>query len=338
MATALDLRLSTLAIVTAVAACGGGGAGAQRAPTTTAPTPPPPTVAAEQPPLPEERDDDRDDRDDRDAELAVAEPEMPPDEPVTFTFEPDPPTVELLARGKGKRAPLRFRVKAGDPIDCTMLMDMSVQGVQTVVIPTTTMSWTGQVTAVEGDRITTRGVIDVLEVAAPAGADALSQMAGDQTRARLAPLLDATTDASVTDRGRTTRSAITSLHPVDASVAAGMQSGASGGLVLPEQAIGTGARWRVTRVEVQGLVRTVTVATYELRGWSRGVATIDGTIDVAASAAGSAASHGHGELVAHFTGALCIASRATITTEIPGAVPMTMLMALETRARPAPTP
>ena len=316
-------RLTLVTFAAALAACGGPAA---RAPAATTP----PVAAA---PAPADSVESPGDVDAPPAEVdepPPPEPEEPPPEPVTMTFEPDPPKVELLARGKGKRALLRYQAAVGDPADCTIVMDMTAAAAVTVPLPTTTMSWTGKVTAVGKGTFTTSALVDVLDIAA--GTDAVTQGAGDAMRAKLGPMLNGTIESTMTDRGIPQKTSFTSLGPLDPETALGMQSGAGGGMIMPEQPVGVGARWRVTRVDDRGVVVTTTVATFELVGRKGDAAMIHGSVEAVGTSALAPAATSHGTSETTFRGDLCSASTTTITTEIPAAS-MTIHMVMETRPR-----
>jgi hypothetical protein len=321
-------RLTRLAFLTSMAAlfaCGGKPAPAQPS------EPPAPPVAAtaeeRQPPV----SDDPPPPDDLDEPAPPDEPPAPPPEPVTTTFKPKEPKVELLAKGKGKREKLRYKAAVGDPFACTMVMDMKVVGQVTVAVPTTTMSWTGKVTLAEKRRIAATATVDVLDVAA--GADPMSDNVGREMRAKLGPMLNGTMESTATDRGIPLETTFTSQGALDPQTLMGMQGGAGGGLVVPEQPLGIGARWRVTRVDDTGLVVTTSVATFELVERTGGTATIRGAIDVVGKSSLAPPVKGTGTSEATFTGALCAPSKVTTSTHITEPMPMTIEMAMETRPR-----
>ncbi|HUQ05955.1 MAG TPA: hypothetical protein VM261_25810 [Kofleriaceae bacterium] len=319
-------RLTFLTITAALFACGG-----KPAPAKPAEPPPPPPVAdptgeqpaatiADDPPPPEPEEE--------------PEPPAAPPEPVTQTFKPKPPKVELLAKGKGKREKLRYQAAVGDPFECTLVMDMKVVGQVTIAVPTTTMSWTGKVTLAEKRRITAKATIDVLDVAA--GADPMSDNVGREMRAKLGPMLNGTMESTTTDAGIPVETTFTSLGQLDPQTLMGMQSGAGGGLVVPEQPIGVGARWRVTRVDDNGLVVTTSIATFELVERKGDSSTIRGAIEVIGTSSLAAPVKGSGTSEATFTGALCAPSKVTTATNLTEPMPMTIEMTMETRARTAP--
>jgi hypothetical protein len=310
-----------LSSVAAIAACGGSPTPA-RAPAPAAE--PAPVAAAPQPAAPEPPPPEPE-----------PEPEEPPPEPVTSSFTPKAPKVELLARGKGKRSPLRYQAAVGDPVDCTMVMDMSVSAAgATVAIPTTTMSWTGKVTLAEKRTLTTSAVVDQLDIAP--GADPMSDSAGREIRTKLSPMLGGTMESEVTDRGITQKTSFTSRGPLDPQTAMGMQGGASGGLVFPEQPVGVGAKWRVTRVEEIAMVTTTTVATFEIVERTADRATIRGTIESTGVSAIAPPVKSTGTAEATFTGTLCGVSKTTTATSITAPTAMTIDMTLETRPRAQP--
>jgi hypothetical protein len=320
-------RITLLGLLV-LAACGGGGAGkGARAPAPPPPEPSPPIAAtpgpeapADEPPPPEPEEPD--------------EPAEPPPEPVTMTFQPKAPKVELLSKGKGKRALLRYKAAVGDPVDCSMVMDLRVKNPalrDDVVVPTTTMSWTGTITSVEKPAFTATAVVDVLDVAP--GDNPISQRAGDEVAKKLGPMRNGTIVTKMSDRGVPLETVFTSMGPLDAQTAMGMQLGAGGGVVLPEQPIGVGGKWRVTRVEDQGFVVTTTVATFELVSRTGEAASIRGTVVATgrSSLAPDTVATGTSELT--FLGDACAASKATMHTELPAPVNMTMDMTMETRRR-----
>lgn len=326
--------LTRMTVFVSLAAACGSGAGSAPAPTTPATPTAATTVAApadehgaepapvdpDEPPPPEPDD--------------VDEVDAPPPEPVTMTFEPPAPKVELLSRGKGKKTPLRYTAKVGDAADCTMVMDMKVDSLVQVLLPTTTMSWTGTVTLAEKRQLATSVVVDQLDVAH--ATDPTSERAGAEMRAKLGPMMNATIEAEMTDRGIQRKSSFTSRGPIDPQTALGMQSGAGGGLVVPEEALGVGARWKVTRVDNNGLVATTTVATFEIVARTAAAATIRGTVEAVATPSLGPPATSRGTSDATFTGALCAPSKTTIKTEMTEPVAMTIDMVLETRPRARP--
>jgi hypothetical protein len=317
-------RITLLGLLV-LASCGGGAQKPAPAPPQPKSSPPlaakpAPDEPADEPPPPE-RDD-------------VDEPAEPPPEPVTMTFEPKAPKVELLSKGKGKRVPLRYKVAVGDPVDCSMVMDMSVKSAMmpdAVVVPTTTMSWTGKITSVDKPAFTATALVDVLEIAP--GDNPISQRAGEEVSKKLGPMRNGTIVTSMNDRGVPLKTSFTSMGQLDPQTAMGMQLGAGGGVVLPEQPIGVGGRWRVTRVEDQGLVVTTTVATFELLSRTGEVANIRGTVVATgkSSLAPDTVATGTSELT--FLGDSCAPSKATMHTELPAPMNMTMDMVMETRRR-----
>jgi hypothetical protein len=299
------------------------GCGAKAAPPPAAPAPAPvarESALAQVPPPPED--------------VAPAEPAAaPPPDPVTQTFEAEPPKVELLDAGTGKREPLRYSSRVGEAVDCMMTMDLELRGAVTVVIPTVTMGWRGTITAADGRDLEARVVVDILEVADGSHLDAVSQRAGDETRRKLAPLLGATLDMDLDDRGVPSRTTVTTMGEIDAATAAGMKTGAGGGLVVPEKPLGIGARWRVTRVEKTALAVTTAIATYELRSRKDGVAHIVGTVNVIGKSPFSDPSTGVGTVESHFTGAHCIETRGVIGVTLPPPVSATMSTVIVTSQR-----
>lgn len=317
--------ITVLSWVAALAACGGKGTStpAPATPTQTATTTPPAADPAEEPEQPPVIDD-----------APPPPPDEPPPEPVTMTFEPPEPKVELLSRGKGKKVALRYQAKVGDPADCTMIMDLTVAAAQTVTLPTTTMSWSGKVTLAEKRQLETRIVVDQLDVAR--GTDALGERAGSELRTKLRPMMNATIDAEMTDRGIQLKSSFTSQGALDPQTAMGMQSGAGGGLIVPEQPIGVGGRWKVTRVDHTGLVSTTTVATFEVVSRTGDTTMIRGDVEAVATPSMGPTVTSRGTSEATFTGALCAYSKTSLKTELPPPVAMTMDMVLVTQPRIRP--
>jgi hypothetical protein len=316
-----EMARFTLLTVLVLASCGG--SAKKTAPVTPRPAPSPPLAAKPEPAVPDEPPPPEPEEPD--------EPAEPPPEPVTMTFEPKAPKVELLSKGKGKRAPLRYKVAVGDSVDCSMVMDLSVKSAVTVSVPTTTMSWTGSVTSVDKPSFTATANVDVLEVAE--GTDPLSQRAGEEVMKKLLPMRGGTIITTMTDRGVPVKTQFTSIGQLDPQTAMGMQLGAGGGIVLPEQPIGIGGKWRVTRVEDQGLIVTTTVATFVLVSRTADGATIHGDVVATgkSSLAADTVARGTSELV--FNGGACSASKATMHTDLPPPVNMAMDMVMETRQR-----
>jgi hypothetical protein len=316
---------NTLLALLVLASCGGG-KGA-RAPAPPQPEPSPPIAAK---PAPEEPADEPPPPEPEEPE----EPAEPPPEPVTMSFEPKAPKVELLSKGKGKRTPLRYKVAVGDPVDCSILMDMSVKSAvmpDAVVVPTTTMSWTGKITSVEKPAFTATALVDVLDVAE--SSDPVSQRARDEVLKKLGPMRNGTIVTSMNDRGVPLETTFTSMGQLDPQTAMGMQLGSGGGVVLPEQPVGVGARWRVTRVEDQGLVVTTTVATFQLVSRTGDTAIIRGEVVATgkSSLAPDTVATGTSDLT--FLGDSCSPSKATMHTDLPPPMNMSMDMVMETRRR-----
>lgn len=268
-------------------------------------------------------------------EVLPEEPAAPPPDPVTHSFESERPKVELLSKGKGKREPLRYSSKVGEPIDCLTTLDLELRGQVTVVIPKVTMAWRGTIAGADRGQITLGATIDTVEVADAAGLDAISQRAADEMRVNMAPMRGARLEMTMNDRGVMTRSTVITQGPVDPTVVAGMKMGSGGGLVVPDQPLGVGARWRVTRVDKQALVTTTAVATYELTSRAGGVAMITGTVDVVARSPLSDPSSGTGTMASRFTGAHCIDTTASISVQMPPPVSATMTTVITTAQRPA---
>jgi hypothetical protein len=155
-------------------------------------------------------------------------------------------------------------------------------------------------------------------------------------RTKLGPMMNAVIEGEVTDRGVQLESTFTSQGPLDPSTASGMQSGAGGGLIVPEQPIGVGARWKVTRVDTSGLVTTTTVATFEVVSRTGDTTMIRGDVEAVATSGFGPPATSRGTSEATFTGALCAYSKTSLKTEVPPPVSMTIDMVLVTQPRVRP--
>jgi hypothetical protein len=210
-------------------------------------------------------------------------------------------------------------------------MDLSLQASVKVVIPTTTMGFSGAVESVARDAITVNAVVDVFDVAT--SLDPLSQQMGQEMRTKLAPLLGATMVSTVSDRGVPGHSKIVTRGPVDPATAMGMQMGAGGGVVVPTEPIGIGARWQVVRSERTGLMTVLSTATFELVERTAGGAKIRGEIKSVSSPLAGDPVTGTGTSEGTFTGALCAESRVIMSVPMGPPVNGTMTTIMTTAPR-----
>lgn len=190
---------------------------------------------------------------------ALAEPS-----PSDFPALGQPAVIKLLDAGKGKKAPLRWKAKAGVTEKLQLVMDTKMQivmaGETMPMDMTMSMDMDGAVREVgdDGSALIEMVVTDAgMKMPGLEGAEA-EQMVRDMMRGL-------TITARMDARGATSDTKVTGGGEMMAQLGAQMNSSLDQLAVpFPEEAVGVGARWQaLTSVEMNGMKMRM-IATYEL--------------------------------------------------------------------------
>ena len=224
---------------------------------------------------------------------ATAPPEAPaapapppkPAGPLQVTIDASKATLKLVNAGKGARSKLRLTAKAAAKQTVDLLMDAVIeqaptgQTVQVVTMPTVVLSSTAEVTAVDAEGAATyRAVVDSVDARDRPG----QTLPAATVKTRLASLTNMKIDGTVSASGSTgvTTYAIEKPEPDTAGALESLKLMLPTWVLLPAEAIGTGATWEVSvPVEWNGIA-TTQITTFKLVKRTAAAATISGETKV----------------------------------------------------------
>ncbi|MBK7405053.1 MAG: hypothetical protein IPJ41_10560 [Phycisphaerales bacterium] len=190
---------------------------------------------------------------------------------------PPAPVFELLESGSGAKHELRYAPKAGAAFDATMSMEMSMatsmggQTMPSMQMPKMNISLhyvTGDIT--DGDIHYTAVITDAQAEGGPVAA---------QVNATFQQMKGLKATALMSDRGVTKSFEFEKPANVTPQIAQQMDSMKStfqyANAMLPEEAVGPGAKWRVTSELSQGGIKMKQECEYTLVSFEDGVAKVD---------------------------------------------------------------
>lgn len=217
-----------------------------------------------------------------------------PDATTTTTAADDgateaPYEITVEDPGQEPRRELRLAVEPGDTDQVTLRQEMSLEldaggQVQTAPSPVNEFDVTYTVDEVDGDRFTATGTYDDVRVLDTPGVD---PAAADELRELMAGFLDARARTTFTSRGGIVEAELEGLQLPGAAGAFADQlastftdSAESLSLPFPDEAVGSGARWRVdTATTIAGMpVEITTVVQLAELGEDRAIGTMEQTM------------------------------------------------------------
>jgi hypothetical protein len=219
--------------------------------------------------------------------VAPAEPppSPPPAGPLQITIEASKATVKLVNAGKGARSKLRLTARAAAKQTVDLLMDAVIEQSPTgqpgevVTMPTVVLTSTAEVTAVDPEGAATyHAVVDSVDAR-----DRPNQTLPAATvKTRLGSLTGMTIDGAVSASGNT-GAATYAIEKPEADTAGAIESlklMLPTWVLLPAEAVGTGATWEVSvPVEWNGIA-TTQVTTFKLVKRTAAATTISGETKV----------------------------------------------------------
>jgi len=212
-------------------------------------------------------------QEDREQEKA---PPEPPLEPMTLTLEARTPEVAVVAKGKGKKAALRYALVAGatQRFELAVRMKADLSGNQ-MVMPELHATYAREIQSVADDgTATVRFTLEEISATDVSGATAPAA----EVSAALAAFVGLTIDTTITPQGLF---GTQTVHLPPGADPQTFELIAPNMVVLPADKVGAGAKWKVTTQSFGNIAATVT-STFKLDSRKGDVAKVSGATTVSA--------------------------------------------------------